>query len=436
MSLCLEGSIFVQIGATRDGLDPYLKCAKKRGMQTFLVESPAYLAFRKDLSRKVFDHEIAVDDPADPVKVTDSLEKYKERISLILAGFECYSPAAYDVANRLKILPWRNNLVDFRPLNKDEQRVTLRNKAPEIFQPNFLCFSDSFIDQTKINLRYPLMIKPTNGGGGLGVYLVFDDKTLSTVVENIKLLTNYNGASFDGLIIEEYISGKELSLQGYCQNNTVTILSCCEKIIELQLANSLNAKSFYEAGHIAISGDKILEEIRIFAEQCVAAFNYNAGPFHIDLIVNDKGIYFIEMGYRLSGGAIVELVEKATGINWAEKAFTLFLEEEEYGISEVETYNRPLQCIGLATIRNNCLLQKAELLRKQGKPIDVVPFLTNGKTIAAKKELSTSLRSDVTRHGSGVARIWINESSIDRAREIMLQCLHSDESNGELICVA
>ncbi len=85
-------------------LDSYLKCAKKRGMQAILVESPAYLDFRKDLSRQAFDQEIAVDNPADLTQVIHSLEEYKEKTGLILAGFECYSSTAYEVANRLNPL--------------------------------------------------------------------------------------------------------------------------------------------------------------------------------------------------------------------------------------------------------------------------------------------------------------------------------------------
>ncbi len=170
-----------------------------------------------------------------------------------------------------------------------------------------------------MDICYPVVIKPTNGGGGLGVYLAFDDETLLRVFEHIKSLTNYNGASFAGIIIEEYILGKELSVQGYC-SDTVTILSCCEKIINTQLENDLGyAKSFYEAGHIATSGEKVREDIRIFVKKCIQAFDYQAGPFHIDFIINDKGIYFVEMGYRLSGGAIMELVERTTGISWAKK---------------------------------------------------------------------------------------------------------------------
>ncbi len=111
------------------------------------------------------------------------------------------------------------------------------------------------------------------------------------------------------------------------------------------------------------------------------------------------------------------------------------MKEDECEGSELEAGNIASQCVGLATIRNLSLLEKAKLLQKQEQAINITPFATNGSTIAAQRNLSSCLRSDITRHGSGVARIWINENSTERVREILLQCLYSDETIGELRCV-
>ena len=40
-------TFFVQLGATRDGLDPYLHAARARGMQAVLIETPDYIALRQ-----------------------------------------------------------------------------------------------------------------------------------------------------------------------------------------------------------------------------------------------------------------------------------------------------------------------------------------------------------------------------------------------------
>jgi hypothetical protein len=45
-------TLFVQIGATRDGLDPYLQTARAYGMKAILIETPDYMRLRKALGRQ------------------------------------------------------------------------------------------------------------------------------------------------------------------------------------------------------------------------------------------------------------------------------------------------------------------------------------------------------------------------------------------------
>ena len=58
-------SIFIQLGATRDGFNPYLSAAHAQGMQAILIETPDYIHLHRALGRQEFDQILAVEHPAD-----------------------------------------------------------------------------------------------------------------------------------------------------------------------------------------------------------------------------------------------------------------------------------------------------------------------------------------------------------------------------------
>src|SRR4051794_39591303 len=117
-----HGTHFVQVGATRDGLDPYLDCARRRGLTAVLVETAAYLRWRRELGRRPFDLEIAAGEPGDPAQVAAALAAHDVRPALVLTGFERYARSGFAVAKRLAVPPWPRVGVDFVPVHKLQQR--------------------------------------------------------------------------------------------------------------------------------------------------------------------------------------------------------------------------------------------------------------------------------------------------------------------------
>ena len=319
--------IFIQVGATRDGLDPYLACAKKRGMQAWLLETPDYLELRTELKRKNYDKEISLNELENPENIFELLQPFKENIKLMLPGFECYTEATYAAAKKLEVPPCKYKTQAFNPVDKEQQRNILKTVTNQIIQPAYhISSSKQSVSELELELElelsFPVVVKPSNGAGGLGVFLANNTEEVARSIFLINQLTNYNGTKFNKIIIEEYIDGQEMSVQACCHNGVVHILSICEKIITTEfLDENLGIKTFREGGHVGIPGSQLTTQIYDFVQLCAKIFNYLNGPFHIDFIKNSNGIYFLEMGYRLSGGTIVGLVEKVTGLNWADQAF-------------------------------------------------------------------------------------------------------------------
>jgi predicted ATP-grasp superfamily ATP-dependent carboligase len=319
---------FVQLGATRDGLDPYLDCARERGMRAVLVETAAYLRWRRLLGRRPFDLELAVERPQDPEQVRAALGTAGVRPALLLAGFERYVYAAFDAAHALRVTPWPHMGETFRPPDKAQQRAALARTTPSVLQPRFLTLGPQEADKADA-LGYPQVVKPVDGGGGLGVTLVDDAAGLRRALADIHARRNYGGGEFGAVMAEEFVKGPEVSLQGVAVGGRALLLSVCEKITMLEEVPDAPALTgFREVGHIAVHGGGADGDLRELADRCLSAVGYAEGPFHIDVLQGPDGPVFVEMGFRLSGGGLVALVERATGIRWAELVFRVHLDRQ------------------------------------------------------------------------------------------------------------
>ncbi|WP_412538232.1 ATP-grasp domain-containing protein [Longispora sp. K20-0274] len=318
---------FVQVGATRDGLDPYLDQARRRGMTAVLVETGDYLDWRRRWGRRPFDREIAVDHPEDPVSVVAALREAGVAPALVLTGFERYVGSGFAVAALLGVAPWPAARPEFTPPGKAAQRAALTRSGGRLRQPGHAHRPGGGEFTGLDGLRFPQVVKPSDGGGGLGVYLVDDEAGRDRAVAAIDALTNYGGGAFAGIVVEEFVKGVEHSVQGVAIDGRVLVLSTCEKIIAIEPADVPGLDGFRELGHICSAGVVADPALLELARDCLAATGYREGPFHIDVMWGADGPEFLEMGFRLSGGGLHALVERATGLSWADVVFAAHLGE-------------------------------------------------------------------------------------------------------------
>ena len=64
-----------------------------------------------------------------------------------------------------------------------------------------------------------------------------------------------------------------------------------------------------------------------YTASVVHALNLNIGPFHCEMRLTDKGPVLIEIGARLVGDNISEIIELSTGVSLAEKMVQGYLGE-------------------------------------------------------------------------------------------------------------
>ncbi|MGW7001547.1 ATP-grasp domain-containing protein [Streptomyces sp. NPDC054933] len=396
-----QASDFVQLGATRDGLDPYLECARQRGMRAVLVETPAYLRWRRMLGRRPFDLELPVDEPQDPAAVAVALADAGVAPQLVLSGFERYVYAGFDLARAVRTAPWPQVGEEFRPLDKHHQRQALLRAGADLHQPRFaLLGSDHTTDD---GLGYPQVIKPSDGGGGLGVLLVDGPSQRLRAVELIRGMRNYGGGEFVSVLAEEFVKGPELSLQGVAHAGRPYLLSVCEKLTTLEeVPGESGLSGFREVGHLARHGSTADGALLDLADRCLRAVGYREGPFHVDVIQGEAGPVFVEMGFRLSGGGLVALVEKATGMRWADVVFTVHLDREPPALLPARA-----RAVGQIAAASEEELNAGADLARAGSDVEVVraaPFPSAGALSATDRKV---LASDLFRHTGSVGRVIV-----------------------------
>lgn len=106
------------------------------------------------------------------------------------------------------------------------------------------------------------------------------------------------GEAADHMLVESYIPGTEYALEGLIDNGRLHVLAIFDKPAPLE------GPYFEETIYVtpaAIDADREAA-IGAAAQDAVAAIGLVEGPTHIDLRVNDDGVYILEVDARSIGG--------------------------------------------------------------------------------------------------------------------------------------
>ncbi|MFF2603347.1 ATP-grasp domain-containing protein [Streptomyces californicus] len=160
---------------------------------------------------------------------------------------------------------------------------------------------------------YPFIVKPVDGIGSLGLQLVESDDQLDEVWETITRLrhSDHQFARFfplERFLMEEYISGQELSVEAFTFEGRHVVVAVTEK---------LTYDNFVELGHVVPARIGPADEEAVVA--CVTEFldavGVGSGPSHTEVRLSERGPRVIESHNRPGGDRIRDLVEEATGFD-------------------------------------------------------------------------------------------------------------------------
>lgn len=162
------------------------------------------------------------------------------------------------------------------------------------------------LDRIKDRLTYPCIVKPTDNSGSRGVYKIENEAQLAEAV------SYSSGCGRSGrVIIEEYLSGSEVSVETFCVNGEAHVLAVTDKL-------TTGAPYYVELGHNqpCMLPEAARADIAALAKKAVLAVGIENGPGHVEIMYTPKGARMIELGARMGGDFITtDLVPLSTGID-------------------------------------------------------------------------------------------------------------------------
>lgn len=162
---------------------------------------------------------------------------------------------------------------------------------------------------------YPCVLKPLALSGSRGVIradnppaFVAAFKRLRTLLADPEIATECGDAAA-GVLIERFIPGTEVALEGLLERGELQLLALFDK------PDPLDGPYFEETIYITPSRlpQKEQEAIIATAAQAARAIGLHSGPVHIELRINGDGIWPIDVAARTIGGHCARALTFADG---------------------------------------------------------------------------------------------------------------------------
>ncbi|MET9086095.1 ATP-grasp domain-containing protein [Streptomyces sp. NPDC004237] len=155
---------------------------------------------------------------------------------------------------------------------------------------------------------FPIVLKPASHAASIGVIRVDRPEELPAAWEFTAAGAGEQGPEGSGVLVEEYLSGPEISVECVTQNGVTTALAVTRKEVAFP-------PYFEEVGHTVSAGDPLLPEVAPIAVQAVQALGVTDGVQHVEMRLTASGPRIIEVNSRIGGDLIGKLVRLATGLD-------------------------------------------------------------------------------------------------------------------------
>jgi len=195
------------------------------------------------------------------------------------------------------------------PASAENCRSKLRQRqvlcAAKLPVPEFFWFSSSEpLDAVLSQVAFPCVVKPLRLAASQGVIRANNAVEFTAAAERIRRLLESpelqvtREPELDRLLVERYIPGDEVALEGIMERGRLRVLALFDK------PDPLDGPYFEESIYVTPSRLPAEMQERIFdcAQQAVHALGLTEGPLHAEFRVNHAGPWVLEVAPRPIGG--------------------------------------------------------------------------------------------------------------------------------------
>ena len=209
---------------------------------------------------------------------------------------------------------------DFEDALAATDKYVMRRRFADfsVSSPRFVIADESYSVE---NFRYPLIVKPTDRSGSRGVKKIEYLADLSEAIKRAQKESFTHHA-----IVEEYVSGSEVSVESISWKGKHYILAITDKV-------TTEEPYFVELEHHqpSLLSQEIQQKIKSETLKALAALKINYGASHAEFKITSAGeVFAIEVGARMGGDFIgSHLVKLSTGYDFVQGVIDIALGEFE-----------------------------------------------------------------------------------------------------------
>jgi biotin carboxylase len=253
---------------------------------------------------------------------TEAIVNYikENQISLVYSvGSDLAMPVSCLISEKLQMPHFVSEKTARICNNKDLMRKTLGNA----FNGN-VKFQVIESEDDELELDFPFILKPADSQGQRGVKLV---EYYDEYLENYQIAKKYSRSGL--VIIEQYISGPELSVNGYVVNGEVKYLIASDRdtwsgytgLIHKHIVPTTNIDS------------EATNQVKEIIESACEKLEIKNGPVYAQMKLEQGEPYIIEITPRLDGCHMWNILNRYTGVNLLKLTFEHLLNND---MSELE----------------------------------------------------------------------------------------------------
>jgi biotin carboxylase len=195
-------------------------------------------------------------------------------------------------------------------------------------------------------MAFPCVLKPLSLSGSRGVIRADDSTQFVTAFHRVAAIlrrsevTAQPGPVARQIMVESFIPGREVALEGLLSNGQLKVLALFDK------PDPLDGPFFEETIYVTPSrlSPTIQEEIRVRTAEGIKAVGLQNGPIHAELRINDRGPWIVEIAPRSIGGLCSRTLRFSDGSSLEE-----LILRHALGLN-VEPFERETQAAGVMMI--------------------------------------------------------------------------------------
>jgi len=240
-------------------------------------------------------------DPESAARTASQFAKEFPIDSIIPVDEDTAVVAAY-VAQELGL---DHNSVESVRIAKHKRKMREALALADVRVPRFFYFTlDDDIEEAARRAEYPCVIKPVFLSTSRGVMRADNKEEFVRAVRRLEAIlikrdvARRGGEAAREVLVEEFIPGVEIALEGLITNGNLKTLAIFDK------PDPLDGPFFEETIYLAPSRlpEYVQRDVIETTQAAIRAMGLTRGPVHAELRVNNRGAWVIEVAARAIGG--------------------------------------------------------------------------------------------------------------------------------------